>query len=111
MIPYHLYSGDQQAFVGRVHTAQGGSEAHHVEMRIFLTEEPTFETGVDGSHEGFFAEQALVAVDADLQNLALGVHFPTGITLVGHTLRATQFESRTNHRSHVLQIARDARTL
>ena len=102
MIPYHLYCGDQQTLVGRVHTAQRGTEAHHVEGRIFFAEETALETGVNGANEGFFAELTLVALHADLQDFTLWVHFPTGIALIGHTLRTAQLKGRTNHSSHVL---------
>ena len=60
MYPPTLNGGNVHTLVGRMHTAQGGAKGDHVERGVLLEEEATLETGMDGFHLGFGADEALV---------------------------------------------------
>ena len=36
VVPYHLYSGDEQTLIGSVYIAQCGAETYHVEVGVAL---------------------------------------------------------------------------
>ena len=69
MIPEHVDSRDQQTFVGGMYTAHGRAERNHIQIRIGLQEQSALQPRMDRSHFRFLAEQTLITVDGDLENL------------------------------------------
>ena len=60
MIPYHLYGGNVQAFVGGVYATQGRTKRYHVEVGVAFGKQSTLKTSVNATHDGLFTKQFLV---------------------------------------------------
>ena len=81
MAPEHVGGGDEESLVGAVDAAEGGSEGDHVEVGIFFHEESALQSGVDGAHQWFLAEELLVLLHGDGKHLAVGIGFPARVAL------------------------------
>lgn len=69
MVPELLYGGNQHTLIGRVNALQGRTKGDHIQMGIFIEEETTLQSGMDGLDLGLYAKQAFVALGSNLQNL------------------------------------------
>ena len=111
MVPDHLYGGYEEFLVGRVDAPQGGPEADHVHVGIFLAEEAALQSGVDGAYDGLLAEEALVGIDGNLQQRALGVEEPAGVARVGLGAGTGELEDRADDGAGVETLAREVAAL
>ena len=91
-----------------MHAAEGGTETYHVEVGIFFAEQAAFQSGMDGLYFRLLAEKAYIAFAGNAHDFALGIHLPTGITLVCHTSGSAEFKCCAYDVCHVRNVGRHA---
>ena len=99
--PDHVHCRYVQTLVRAMHTAQSGTERHHVEARIFLAEQTALQTSMDATHDGFLAKQLDVCLSRNAQEFALRIHRPARITLGGDDLGTSQLLCRANDLGYI----------
>lgn len=105
MAPYHVDSRNQQPLVGRMHTSQRGSHAHHVQIGIALGEKTALQSSVNTNNFRLFAKQLAICFHGYPRQFAVRPHLPGWIPAVYRHLSSCQLERCLHGVGHVIQVA------
>ena len=104
MIPDHLDSWDIEHLIRCMNILQGRAETDHVQIGIFLTEETTFQTGVNTPYLWFLMEECFICFYCYLYKFAVRIHLPGRIAVCHFHFSASQLEYGLDGIGNIIQI-------